>query len=196
MTEDRDEESPNDEKPSKEIVIEQRAAMPYALAPFDRSVDMKIWNRRWKIYWLWLESDLTQEEIAEIVGKDRWTVNKDLAAIREFLRFVPTRVENIIQEIYMRMVLTRNEAQGAARDAKKPADKAKLYAVVADLDKKMLERFTQRSGKTEVHIDTPDLGKLALEYLGETYGPDAVQHFLGWMEKRVRFEDTTKKDYR
>ena len=192
MVEDRN----KDENSSKEIVIEQRASMPYALAPFDRSVDMKIWNRRWKIYWLWLEADVTQEEIAEIVGVDRWTVNKDLAAMREFLRFVPARVENLIQEIYMRMVLTRNEAQGAARLAEKATDKAKLYAVVADLDKKMLERFTQRSGKTDVRIEAPDLGKYTLEYLGETYGPEAVKHCLEWVDKRVRFEGTIKKDYR
>jgi len=191
-TEDKD-----NEKPPMDIVIEERASMPYALAPFDRSVDMKIWNRRWKTYWLWLEADLTQDEIGEIVGVDRWTVNKDLKAIREFLRFIPERLENQIQEIYMRMVLTRNEIQADARNAEKPADKAKLWTVVASMDNKILERFTQikTGGKTtEARISTPDLAKLALEYLGEIYGAEAVQHFLGWIEKRVRFEGALKKD--
>ena len=43
------------DKEGKEPIIEKRASMPYGLTPFDRSVDMKIWNHRFKIYWLWLE---------------------------------------------------------------------------------------------------------------------------------------------
>ena len=188
----------DEEKPPMEIVVEERASMPYALAPFDRSVDMKIWNRRWKVYWLWLEADLTQDEISEIVGVDRWTINKDLKAMREFLRFIPERLENQIQEIYMRMVLSRNEMQADARNAEKPADKAKLWAVVATMDTKILERFTQLrvKGKVETRVErveSGDLGKYVLEYLGETYGPDAVQHCLEWVDKRVRFQSSITK---
>ncbi len=178
------------QKPPQDIVMEERASMPYALAPFDRSIDMKIWNRRWKIYWLWLEADLTQEEIAKMVGIERWTVNKDLAAIREFLRFVPQRYEDMLQEIYMRMVHSRNEIQQDARNAEKYSDKAKLWTIVGNMDSKLLERFTQRKGKADVHVDAPassDMGKFLLEYIGETYGPDAVKHALKWMENKVRF---------
>ncbi|GAG53898.1 unnamed protein product [marine sediment metagenome] len=87
---------------------------------------MKIWNRRFKIYWLWLEGDLTQQEIADTIGYNIWTVNKDLAAVREALRFVPERLEDFIRETYMRMVFTRNEIQQEARAAEKPSDKAKM----------------------------------------------------------------------
>ncbi len=187
------------EKPALDVVIEERADMPYALTPFDRSVDMKIWNRRWKVYWLWLEADLTQEEIGKIVGVERWTIIQDLKAMRKFLRFVPERLENTIQEIYMRMVMTRNEIQGDARRAEKPSDKAKLWNVVATIDNKILERFTQRTlGKTgqadDARLEAPNLGQYALEYIGETYGPDAVEHCLEWMEKRVRFQSTLTKN--
>ena len=187
------------EKPALDVVIEGRADMPYALTPFDRSVDMKIWNRRWKVYWLWLEADLTQEEIGKIVGVERWTIVQDLKAMRKFLRFVPERIENTIQEIYMRMVMTRNEIQGDARRAEKPSDKAKLWNVVATIDNKILERFTQRTlGKTgqadDTRLEAPNLGQYALEYIGETYGPDAVEHCLEWMEKRVRFQSTLTKN--
>ena len=187
------------EKPALDVVIEERADMPYALTPFDRSVDMKIWNRRWKVYWLWLEADLTQEEIGKIVGVERWTIIQDLKAMRKFLRFVPERLENTIQEIYMRMVMTRNEIQGDARRAEKPSDKAKLWNVVATIDNKILERFTQRTlGKTgqadDARLEAPNLGQYALEYLGETYGPEAVEHCLEWMDKRVRFQSTLTKN--
>jgi len=177
----------------KEPIIEKRASMPYSMTHFDRSVDMKIWNRRFKIYWLWLEGDLTQQEIADTIGYNIWTVNKDLAAVREALRFVPERLDDFIRETYMRMVFTRNEIQQEARAAEKPSDKAKLYDVVADYDKKILERFTQRGGKTDVHIESPDMGKYALEYLAEIYGPEAVEHCLEWMEKKVRFQGAVKR---
>lgn len=179
-------------KAGEDPIIEKHAAMPYSLTPFDRSVDMKIWNRRFKVYWLWLEGDLTQQEIADSIGYNIWTVNKDLAAVREALRFVPERLEDFIRETYMRMVFTRNEIQQEARAAEKPTDKAKLYDIVADYDTKILERFTQRGGKTDVHIESPDMGKYALEYLGQIYGSEAVEHCLEWMEKKIRFEGAIK----
>ena len=119
--------------------------------------------------------------------------------MRKFLRFVPERIENTIQEIYMRMVMTRNEIQGDARRAEKPSDKAKLWNVVATIDNKILERFTQRTlGKTgqadDARLEAPNLGQYALEYLGETYGPEAVEHCLEWMDKRVRFQSTLTKN--
>lgn len=178
----------------REPVMEKRAAMPYALAPFDRSVDMKIWNRRFKAYWLWLEGDLTQDEIAELLGYDKWTINKDLKAIREYLQFVPQRMEDFIRESYMRMVFTRNEVQQEARSAPKPIDKARLYTIVAALDSKILERFTQRrGGKTEVNIEAPDMGKYLLAYIGETYGSDSVKHALDWVDKKVRHDEYLKR---
>jgi len=180
------------DKAGKDPIIEKRASMPYSMTHFDRSVDMKIWNRRFKIYWLWLEGDLTQQEIADSIGYNIWTVNKDLAAVREALRFVPERLEDFIRETYMRMVFTRNEIQQEARTAEKPSDKAKLYDIVADYDKKILERFTQRGGKTDVHIESPDMGKYALEYIAEIYGSEAVEHCLEWMEKKIRFERAVK----
>lgn len=167
--------------------------MPYALVPFDRSVDMKIWNRRFKVYWLWLEGDLTQEEIANLLGKDEWTINKDLKAIREYLQFVPQRMEDFIRESYMRMVFTRNEVQQEARNAPKAIDKARLYTIVASLDSKILERFTQRGGKTDVHIEAPDMGKYLLSYIGETYGAEAVKHAIDWVDRKVRHDEYIKR---
>ncbi len=98
----------------------------------------------------------------------------------------------------MRMVLSRNEMQADARNAEKPADKAKLWAVVATMDTKILERFTQLATKGKVEtrverVESTDLGKYVLEYLGETYGPDAVQHCLEWVDKRVRFQSSITK---
>ena len=77
--------------------------------------------------------------------------------------------------------------------AEKPSDKAKLYDVVTDYDKKILERFTQRGGKTDVHIESPDMGKYALEYLAEIYGSEVVEHCLEWMEKKVCFQGAIKR---
>jgi len=177
----------------REPIIEKHASMPYGLTPFDKSVDMKIWNRRFKVYWLWLEGDMTQQQIADSLGKNIWTINKDLAAVRDALRFVPQRLEDFIRETYMRMVFTRNEVQQEARATKTALDKSRLYSVVASYDMKILERFTQRGGKTDVHIESPDMGKYALEYIGETYGSDAVQHCLEWMEKKIRFAGAIEK---
>ena len=48
--------------------------------------------------------------------------------------------------------------------------------------------------RRDARLEAPNLGQYALEYIGETYGPDAVEHCLEWMEKRVRFQSTLTKN--
>lgn len=181
------EEIPNIEDKDRPI-----GAAPIALAPFDRSVDMKIWNRRWKVYWLWLEGNMTQADIAVMLDVDPWTINKDLAAIREQLRFVPEHLEARINEIYMRIVLARNEAMQAARNAELDHAKAKLYEVAQKWDKNLLDRFTIPGRKGADTTEDNKLLKQFFEYLGETYKAEGVEHYMDWVKRRTALENQLK----
>lgn len=149
--------------------------------------DIKRENRRFRVYFLYLDGK-SQQGIADILEISRDTVISDLNLILLRLSERPPRdMEGIRQDTYNRMVTLRNEALEESRKATFPMHKAKLMDVAAKLDVKILERFTQLGKGKEVRITgDDDLGKNVVDYLREKFGPEQLDDFIAWYERRVK----------
>lgn len=151
--------------------------------------DLRIEARRFRILTLYLSGAYTQEEIAEIEGVDRKTVYTDLEFMREWLEKHPRTPEIILQETYIRMVLRSSEVQRRAMAAERDSDAAKLWAVVTSTDSKILERFTQKGlGGTAPDEDGINQAKAAVDFMLERHGPEELQTFLEWYDRRRNAE--------
>jgi len=134
-----------------------------------------------------------QEKIAEVLGVSRSTVVEDLTNIRERIsRRPPLDMEAIRQETYQRMTMLHDETVEAARAAASVNGKAKLYEVAAKLNQKILERYTQPSSKGGAS-KAPDLGIAVVDYIKEKFGPEELQKFMAWYEKRSQVETRIKE---
>lgn len=164
---------------------EERLAPYVTSPPYGRNVDIKIMNRAWKAYWLYLEGSYSMTQIGEMVGGvTRQQVAKDLEWVREQMKFSPKTFEETVREIYIRCVFARNEIMIEARKAGTVYEKAKLWSVVADYDKKLLERFTQIQKPGAVQPD--ELGKLAIDFISMKWGGTALDEFKKFFEQRKR----------
>ena len=150
--------------------------------------DIKIEARRMRVYMLYMSGDITsQEGIAEALGISRDTVISDLEEMRKRIsRNPPWDMEAIRQETYNRMVFLRQEVIQQARESKSPTEKPKLYKIAADMDEKILERYTQVGGAKPSQATDSEIGKAVVDYIKETFGAEQLSDFISWYDRRTK----------
>jgi len=135
----------------------------------------------------------SQESIAEVLDVSRSTVTEDLSEIRRRIADRPPMdMEAIRQETYQRMNILRMETIQAARESVSVNGKAKLYEVAAKLDLKILERYTQPGNKGLAAGKSANIGMAVVDYISEKFGPEELQKFMTWYEKRSSAEERLK----
>ena len=160
--------------------------------PLEQNLDIKRERRRWAVYMLYLEQK-SQEDIAEVLDISRSTVVEDLTEMRRRIaNRPPIDMEAIRQETYLRMTTLRLETIEAARASNSVHGKAKLYEVAAKLDTKILERYTLPGSKPAASKGS-DIGMAVVDYIKEKFGPEELQKFMGWYEKRSNAETRIKE---
>lgn len=158
---------------------------------YARNIDIKIEARRERVFWLWLRG-YKLREIEEMTGVERTTLWRDIKAVREQLAANPQTIEQILMETLMMMRFIRADALEMARKADLK-NAHRYYKVAADIDKKILERFTQPETmfKVEDHSDD-EKAKAVIDFIIEKMGPEALDGFETWYQNRLEMNKISR----
>lgn len=134
-------------------------------------------------YMLWLQGK-KYWEIEAITGWERTTIWKDIKLMMARLGATSSDMESIRQMALMSLRITRSEVLAAARKAQKVTDGravpygslAKLFEVAADIDKMILQRYTQPGAS---HGSRPDIekSKIIIDFMVSKFGPESLDDF-------------------
>jgi len=145
-------------------------------------------RREWH-FQLWCMQK-TYEEIHGITGFERTTIWEDIKAVQERLSATPKTIESIIQTALMSLRMTKAEAMAAAREAqaeKQPRwDRvAKLFVVAADIDKTILQRFTQPALVQQPNAADSEKAQIVLDYIVSKFGPEGLDGFEEYYTRQL-----------
>ena len=171
------------------------------------NLDMKRELRREFVFYLYLSGRYTQERIAEIAGVSRDTVYHDLKWANENLVPEGMNLETIRSQAVIQIHLDRVKALTiseealtmirdkddiSAADAKRLFDvSAKFIGIAAELDIKLLERFTQQATNAEAEgkaLEANQTAKWVMDFMVEKLGPEALNGFEDYMRDRLLAE--------
>lgn len=143
--------------------------------------DLKREVRQQWHFQLWLMQK-KYREIHDITGFERSTIYKDIKEMETRLASTPKTVAEIVQIAMMSLRMTKTEVMAAAREAQEEKSPrwdrvAALFKVAADIDKAILQRFTQPA-----LIKTPDAAdieksQIVLDYIVNKWGPEGLDDF-------------------
>ena len=137
-------------------------------------------------YRLWLEGK-EYAEIQLITGFKRKCVWNDIKRVDARMAAIPSDMESIRKMALMSLRVTRSkiihsielahESKGG-RGQTPWGHIAKLYDVLAGIDVKILERYTQ-AGTTQTASDMADIEKaeIVMDYMTTKFGPEALDGF-------------------
>lgn len=135
-------------------------------------------------YMLWLQGK-KYGEIEAITGFERTTIWKDIKRMMARLGATPSDMESIRQMALMSLRITRSEALAAARKAQVVqaggravpyGSVAKLFEVAADIDKVILQRYTQPGASHGSRSDI-ERSKIIIDYMVNKFGPESLDDF-------------------
>ena len=142
---------------------------------------------------LWLEGK-TYAEICAITGSCKVTVWNDLKDVQERWRITPTNDANVRKLALMSLRITRADIMGTIQEAKekeaKYADVAKLYEAAVDIDKTILQRYTQMPNETRAVSDAEERAKITMDFFIDRWAHlklpgDALDGFEDYYQRRL-----------
>lgn len=171
------------------IPLTEREKEEQALAhPIKTPLDLKRHQRQEWVTLLWLQGK-TYDEIAEIVGINRTTVWEDLKIIQERWRTTPTSEADIRKIALMSLRITRSEILHTIEEAKeneaKYSEIAKLYEAAVDIDKTILQRYTQMPNESQAIQAAEERAMIVIDYMREKMGQSALDGFEDYYQKRL-----------
>jgi len=151
---------------------------------FDASKLPKEFKREVREEWhlmLWL-NQRTYAEIEAITGFARTTIWIDIKTAMARLAATPKTIESIIQTTLMSLRITKAEIMGAAREAQEGKNPrwdrvAKLFGEAADIDKAILNRFTQPALVKQPNTADSEKSQIVLEFIVSRFGPEGLDGF-------------------
>uniref|UniRef100_A0A6M3MCD5 Uncharacterized protein n=1 Tax=viral metagenome TaxID=1070528 RepID=A0A6M3MCD5_9ZZZZ len=170
--------------------------MDTAIEPvYETPIDIKREHRRFRVYFLYLDGQ-TQESMASILGVHRDTIVNDLNIILNRIKERPPMdMEMIRVDTYMRMVTLRNKILTDVEKVENANSRANLYEVAAKMDMEILRRYTQ-PGKEASDAKSSEMGEAVVDYIREKFGPEQLQDFVEWYERRSTSKNRLKKALR
>ncbi len=189
-----------------EISAEERALMDSELRdlePFDATKLPKDIQREAREEWhymLYLRGK-KYREIEAITGYERTTIWKDIKRMITRLGATPKDMESIRQMALMSLRITRSEVMASARKAQVVqaggravpyGSVAKLYGVAADIDKMILQRYTQA-----VPLGSrPDIekSKIIIDFMVNKYGPESLDDFEEYYTRHLTLKKAIPVD--
>jgi len=195
--EEKDEETDSDETKEeveypggeKEIVSSEESGR---IRDFG-NLDMKIDARRELHWYLWV-SGKKLTKIREITGWGRWVIWQDLKYIRENLSLTPKATEDVRQETLMSLRLDRARALEELDESEDPKARVKFLALAANIDLKILERYTQplKTGEKEI-MDASEKAQAVLDFMVQKFGPESLDGFEAFYTNRKLSIEARKK---
>ena len=135
-------------------------------------------------WFLWLRQ-MTYKEIEAITGFERTTIWKDLTEVQEELAHNPLDHQKTLQLAMMQLRFDHAEVIQRARDSESDKNAAELYKIAAQIQIKILERFTQPINIGEHVIrGEQDHAQAIIDFMVEKYGPESLDTFETWYSKK------------
>lgn len=176
---------PNPEEKSKTLIPldpDQFPTRPGLRHLMPKEIKKEV-RKEWH-WFLWLTQH-TYAEIEEITGYERTTIWEDLKEVQQELSKDPINHESTRQLALMQMRFLAAEIITRARETKNDNSAAKLYAEAADIQKTILERYTQAGGLGETTPkETIDKVNALAEFMIERFGAESLDNFEAWYSKR------------
>lgn len=159
---------------------------------FDTTKLPKDFKREVREEWhfqLWLMQK-KYREIEAITGFERSTIWKDIKTAQERLASTPRTIAEIVQTAMMSLRMTKAEVMAAAREAqngKSPRwDRvAGLFKVAADIDKTILQRFTQPALIQQPDAADTEKSQIVLDYIVNKFGPEGLDGFEEYYTRQL-----------
>lgn len=151
---------------------------------FDPAKLPKVLKREVREEWhfmLWI-SQRTYADISAITGFERTTIWNDIKRVQARLAATPKTIDSIIQTAMMSLRITKAEIMAAAREAQEEKNPrwdrvAKLFGEAADIDKTILQRFTQPALVKRPDTADAEKSEIILDYIVTTFGPEGLDGF-------------------
>jgi len=163
-----------------------------------RNVDLKLNERRSKVYLLYATGNLTKKAIAEKLHTSETTIDRDLEAIRREMTFTETVIpETINWDNVRKEALDSLRAekilllQAHEESSGKPWTQARILAIMKDIDVRILERVAQ---PPQTRIDIKMIKQDALtvvSFLTEKH-PELIPSFKEFI-RQARLRGLEKK---
>lgn len=150
-------------------------------------------------YMLYLQGK-KYREIEEITGFERTTIWKDIKRVIARLGAVPQDMESIRQMALMSLRITRSEALASARKAQQAqggravpyGSVAKLFEVAADIDKTILQRYTQAvplGSRSDI-----EKSKIIIDFMVNKFGPESLDDFEAYYTRHLALKKAIPVD--
>ena len=151
----------------------------------EQNLDVKRDARRRRAYTMYLEG-ASQASIAKDLGVDRGTVRLDLDAMRLELsrghEVGPAKSpEVVVWEVYERLNNLRDEIRSRAEKSEGNV-MAKLYGEAAEIDLKILERFTLPSMIEVKSKGITNHEKATIDWIAEKFGQEALADLIKYLQ--------------
>lgn len=177
----------SDEIPGSEEVEDQ---LKFGLDVYDEEGLKKLLPRELKKeirkewhFFLWCRQ-MEYSQISSITGYERTTIWLDIKEVMDELQEHPIEHEKTRQLALLQLRQLSAEITHRARDSENDNSAAKLYKEAADIQKTILERFTQPISNTEVQKSEDEMSRALIDFMVEKWGPEALDGFEKWYSKR------------
>jgi len=151
--------------------------------------DIKKEVRKEWFWFLWLRLK-TYKEIEEITGFERTTIWKDLKEIQEELARNPLDHQKTVQLVMLQLRMDHAEVITRARETESDKNAVNFYKIAAQIQIKLLERFTQPMNIDEQVTRGQDQTQAIIDFMVEKFGPESLDDFETWYSKKRIAQDT------